>query len=59
MFAHLGVNPWQFELTHWDNDTYLEPVLGNYLKFDNSSGNVKLDLILSEGEETAVFNKTP
>lgn len=58
LFGYFGVNPRPFELIHWDNDTYKDPVLGNYLSFDNSTGNVILTLKLSEGDEKAVFNRT-
>ncbi|TMS41190.1 MAG: serine hydrolase [Methanobacterium sp.] len=58
LFGYFGVNPRPFELVHWDNDTYKDPVLGNYLSFDNDTGNVTLTLKLSEGDEKATFNRT-
>ncbi|HEY0196682.1 MAG TPA: DUF3471 domain-containing protein, partial [Methanobacterium sp.] len=58
LFGYFGINPRPFELVHWDNDTYKEPVLGNYLSFNNSTGNVTLTLKLSEGDENAIFNRT-
>jgi CubicO group peptidase (beta-lactamase class C family) len=58
LFGYFGVNPRPFELVHWYNDTYKEPVLCNLLSFNNSTGNITLTLSLSEGDENATFNRT-
>jgi CubicO group peptidase (beta-lactamase class C family) len=61
LYGYFGVNPRPFELVHWNNNTFKDPVLGNYLTFNDSEGNVtQLTLKqLSEGvDETSIFNRT-